>query len=375
MVLTQPSLTVIVPVLNGGEDFRRCLQSIRQGDTQPQELIVVNDGSTDGSGKLARQFGAKVIDLPQANGPALARNRGASLAQGEILFFVDADVTVQRDTLRQVAQVFQSRPEVDALIGSYDDQPGAENFTSQYRNLLHHYTHQVSSTEASTFWGACGAVRRSAFIAVGGFDEGYRVPCVEDIELGYRFKRAGYNIRLCKTIQVKHLKRWEPVKMIKTDVLCRALPWTELLLRDRQPMNDLNLKRGNQLSVVCAFLSLLGLLTPLAPGFFAPVALVALAGVALLNQEIYRFFLVQRGIGFTLKSIAYHWLFYVYSGLAYAIGLAKHHRLPQSARRASMPLTTIPADLRRSAQVQLEQRFARYATRNAPISVQLTSVR
>ena len=374
MVSNQPSISVIVPVLNGGEDFRCCLQSIRQGDIQPSELIVVNDGSCDGSGDIARQFGAKVIDLHQANGPAFARNRGASLAKGEILFFVDADVTVQRDTLRKVSQAFLDQPQVDALIGSYDDKPGAENFTSQYRNLLHHYTHQVSSTEASTFWGACGAVRRSVFLSVGGFDEGYRVPCVEDIELGYRFKQSGYRIRLCKGIQVKHLKRWEPLKMIKTDILCRALPWTDLLLRDRKPMNDLNLKRGNQLSVVFSFISLLGLLSPLAPALFGTMALVSLAGIIGLNQGIYSFFLTKRGLIFTLKSMAYHWLFYVYSGMAYVMGLANYHFRPRQTRKALAPLTTIPSDLRQSAQAQLEQRVAPYRL-NSKAMPQLTSVR
>lgn len=373
MVFHQPSLSIIVPVLNGGEDFRRCLQSIRQGENQPNELIVVNDGSWDDSGNIARQFGAKVIDLPRAHGPAFARNRGASLAEGEILFFVDADVTVQSDTVRKVVQAFRDQPQMDALIGSYDDQPGAENFTSQYRNLLHHYTHQVSSTEASTFWGACGAVRRSVFLSVGGFDEGYRVPCVEDIELGYRFKREGYSIRLCKGIQVKHLKRWEPVKMIKTDIFCRALPWTNLLLRDRQPMNDLNLKRGNQLSVVCSLISLLGFLAPLSPAMFITTALLGLAGIIILNQDIYRFFLARRGLSFALKSMAYHWLFYVYSGVAYAMGLAKYHLRLQGDRQASKPLTTIPAELRQSAQVQTRRQNAAYRSSRQAVP-ELTSV-
>lgn len=374
MVLNKLSLTVVIPVLNGGEDLRRCLQSIRHGDTQPDELIVVNDGSNDGSDEVARQFGAQVIDLPSAHGPAFARNRGASLAQGDVLFFLDADVTVQRGTLRQVSRVFQTQPQVDALIGSYDDQPGAENFTSQYRNLLHHYTHQVSATEASTFWGACGAVRRSVFLSVGGFDENYRVPCVEDIELGYRFKRAGYCIKLCKTIQVKHLKRWNPIKMIKTDILCRALPWTELLLRDRQPMNDLNLKRGNQLSVVCSFISLLGLLTPLAPTVLGGVALLALVAMVGLNQGIYRFFLDQRGWRFTFKAMAYHWLFYVYSGLAYALGLARHHLMVQPSRQALKPHTTIPLELRQSAQLQMGQRFSNRPATSSVVP-QFSSVR
>ena len=78
-------------------------------------------------------------------------------------------------------------------------------------------------------------------LALGGFDEGYRQPSIEDIELGYRLKQAGHRIRLCKALQVKHLKRWSVVSLLKSDFFDRALPWTELILRDRRVINDLNL--------------------------------------------------------------------------------------------------------------------------------------
>ena len=80
---------------------------------------------------------------------------------------------------------------------------------SQYRNLLHHFVHQEGNPEASTFWAGCGAVRRAAFDAVAGYDEArFRRPSIEDIELGYRLRRAGYRIRLDRDLQCTHLKRW-----------------------------------------------------------------------------------------------------------------------------------------------------------------------
>jgi glycosyltransferase involved in cell wall biosynthesis len=104
-----PVISVIVPVYNGGSAFRTCLSSLRQAVRAPHEIVVVGDGDTDGSSILAEQYGARVVQLPTSGGPARARNAGARLAQGEILFFVDADVAVHEDALDQVADALGQR--------------------------------------------------------------------------------------------------------------------------------------------------------------------------------------------------------------------------------------------------------------------------
>ena len=78
--------------------------------------------------------------------------------------------------------------------------------------------------DASTFWSACDAIRRNVFMAMKNFDEGYDQPSIEDIELGYRLKQTGHKIRLCKGLQIKHLKRWNIVSLLKSDFFDRALP-------------------------------------------------------------------------------------------------------------------------------------------------------
>ena len=135
MLPSGATVSIIVPVYNGGEEFQACLRSIAQAVPQSMELIVVADGDTDGSREVASTFGAQVIPLPSPGGPARARNIGARRAQGEILFFVDADVTVPPDAVAQVTAAFLAAPDVVALFGSYDDQPAAPNFLSQYKNL------------------------------------------------------------------------------------------------------------------------------------------------------------------------------------------------------------------------------------------------
>jgi len=323
-------VSIIIPVHNGGASFRRCLASLAEAAPAPAEIIVVADGDTDGSAQFAEKFAVKILRTSVAAGPARARNLGARAAQGDILFFVDADVVVPPDAIAQIAEIFHRAPELAALIGSYDDMPAARNFLSQYKNLLHHYMHQTGNPDASTFWGACGAMRREIFLELNGFDESYLRPCVEDIELGYRLKQAGHRIRLCKELQVKHLKRWGIASLLQTDFFQRALPWTRLILRRRQIINDLNLKMSSRLSVILTY----GFIATLAgvwwwPGFLGMAAVFGLL-LLFLNNSVYRFFQRKRGFWFALGTVPWHWLYFFYSGLAVAIAGAGHlftHRL------------------------------------------------
>src|SRR5204862_857518 len=110
--------------------------------------------------------------------PGPARTPGAKAATAEILFSLDADVRVPPDTVERVVSAFAD-PTLDALIGSYDDDPASPDFLSQYKNLMHHFVHQTGRTQASTFWSGCGAIRREVFLKYSGFDESYGRPAIE----------------------------------------------------------------------------------------------------------------------------------------------------------------------------------------------------
>lgn len=312
-------VSLVIPVLRGGAAWQSCLAHVAALDPPPHEVIVVADG--DPADAAVVTLPATVLVAPTTRGPAWARNWGAQVATGDVLFFVDADVALPADAVAHVAAVFAAEPEVAALIGSYDDAPAAPNFCSQYKNLLHHYVHQTGARAAFTFWGACGAIRRSVFWAVGGFDVGYARPSIEDIELGYRLRAAGYAIRLDKTLQVKHLKCWTPVSLIRTDVWQRAIPWARLILQARAMPNDLNLGHRQRLSVALSLLlPLLLLLTLFVPtaGWLLLLKVAALVG---LNWALYRFLWQRRGVWFALAALLWHWLYFMYSGLAFALVL------------------------------------------------------
>jgi GT2 family glycosyltransferase len=311
-------------VHNGGESLKRCLASVAEMTPPPAEVLVVLDGDPQGEAQVPPGMATRVLSLPDRSGPARARNAGARASSGEVLLFVDADVVVPRDTVGRVDELFTQEPDLTAVFGSYDDDPPRVNFLSQYKNLSHHYFHQRAPEEASTFWAGCGAIRRSAFLAAGGFDEGYGRPSVEDIELGYRLKRAGHRIRLCKSLQVKHLKVWTAGGLVKTEILDRAVPWTRSILRYRDVASGPNLLLSSRLSVVSAYglvVSALGALAWRGSLAFAAGFLVVLLAA---NAPLYVFFWRRRGLLFALQGMVWNWFYYLYGGVGFVIGLGLH---------------------------------------------------
>jgi glycosyltransferase involved in cell wall biosynthesis len=309
-------VSIIVPVYNNPRDLQECLTALVASAGSDSEIIVVDDGSTDQTQSVATRMGVNVLRLAKNAGPSSARNYGAQHAQGDILFFVDADLVVTPAAVSRVRKAFDDDPSVAAVFGSYDTGPRATGVVSQYRNLLHHYVHQTGNPEASTFWAGCGAVRRAVFEQVGGFDAKHFPRCIEDIELGYRLREAGHRIVLDKALQGTHLKKWTLRSVIRTDVRCRAVPWTRLILERKRP-DDLNLKAGQRASVVLVAFACLFLLLALFRIEMLAFAAAALFAVIAVNRKLYLFFCRQRGPLFAAAAIPLHLLYYIYGGLTY----------------------------------------------------------
>ena len=307
--------SVIVPVYDDAANVAECVRALTIV-APDAELIVVDDGSTDDSAAVAARAGARVVRQASNAGAAAARNAGARAAAGEILVFVDADVVAAPDAVARLVAILHADPDVAAVFGSYDDRPRAPGLVSQYRNLLHHFVHQHGAHDASTFWAGLGAVRRTAFDLVGGFDP--RVRGIEDIELGYRLRAKGFRIRLDPRIQGTHLKRWTLGSVLRTDAFMRALPWSRLLVAGRAPLDHLNVTTSQRASAALVLLAVAAAaLAALVPGLGTVSAALLLAVVA-LNRRLFAFFARVRGPAFAVATVPLVLLYYVESGLAYA---------------------------------------------------------
>jgi GT2 family glycosyltransferase len=313
------TVAALVPAYNAEATLPACLAALAAMSRPPDEIILFDDGSTDSSGAIGREAGATVLrnsDPPR--GPAHGRNVLARWARSDLLLFVDADVVVAPDALDRLIEAAQTHG-ADAAFGSYDDDPASRRAAARYANLRHHYQHQHSARNATTFWSGLGLIRREAFLRLGGFDERrFAHPSIEDVELGARLVAAGGKIRLAPEAQAKHCKDWTLLQVWHTDIFRRAYPWSCLLMEGRMAGRNLNLSAAERVKAVLA----VGLVLLLPAGLAYPPLLAAFGAATLtylwLNRGFFALLARRTSPGAMLQGLLMHWCYHAYSAGTYA---------------------------------------------------------
>jgi GT2 family glycosyltransferase len=320
-----PGLALVVPFHRIGDEALACLQALARLDPQPDELVLVWDGSAETVPRpsLLSPFAPAWLVTGATRGPARARNLGVDACRSEWVAFVDSDVVASPDLIARMRQIAVRAVNgegrgFDAAFGSYDDSPPRSGLYSAYRNLFHHFTHQGSDREAATFWAGCGLVRRSAFEAVSGFSETFAHPSIEDIEFGLRLKDGGFRIRLDPALRVRHLKTWRVIDIWRTDVKLRAWPWARVCLERGSMPNDLNLRWRARVSGVLA-------LVAVAVALWSPgVGLVVAAAVSVVNADLHVFMWRRGGPAMLVTSLVAHFAYLVMSSATFAVAVLAH---------------------------------------------------
>ncbi|MFT7620917.1 MAG: GT2 family glycosyltransferase [Myxococcota bacterium] len=261
---------VIVPVHNGASTLSACLAALR-----PQgAVIVVDDRSTDDSARLARDAGADVIAVPHGRrGAGAARNVGVDASEAEILVFVDADVVVRPGAIARLLAPIRAGA-CDAAVGVYGETAPGSSPLSRAKNTTIRASHGRSGAQIQWFWTGFSAIRKSTFVAAGGFDEAaFEGATIEDMELGFRLSQNGVQIRQVFEARATHLHHFGPVDLVRNDFR-KARDWARILAN--QP--GLSLAHGatgpqQVLGAACAATTLLGAaswwLIPVGPGLMA----------------------------------------------------------------------------------------------------------
>lgn len=170
MATPEPTISAIIPVHNGERYVAEALQSVLEQSRPPDEIIVVDDGSTDGTAAVVREFGAEVRCIHQSQaGQGAARNRGVSLCQGDLLSFLDADDLWVKDKLLLQKEALARQPDVDMVFG----------FVQQFNSAeLDHAARNRLVCPPNPMPGyAAGAmlVKRESFLRAGYFETWSRI--------------------------------------------------------------------------------------------------------------------------------------------------------------------------------------------------------
>jgi glycosyltransferase involved in cell wall biosynthesis len=245
--------SVVVPVLNSKDHLRGCLDSIRSAMERygNAELIVLDNGSDDGSYEiLCNEYArwARVEQIREVTVSAL-RNRGAELATGEFIAFIDSDCLIGPDYFEQALPVL--REVADATGSEYALEDPCHWIQKVWYSL------HVPAKDGSVNYIVSGnlVIKRRAFIAVGGFDE--KMVSCEDNDLGLRLNRAGFRVYQAHAIRALHPGGEQNLRVFFRKTAWRSMGMFQMMKHSRVN-KPLMITLAHFVLVVVAFANLFG---------------------------------------------------------------------------------------------------------------------
>ncbi len=203
--MASPEFSVIVPAYQAETLIGACVAALGEQTLSRAryEVLVVDDGSTDGTGRAAHNAGAdRVVRIPH-QGPSAARNAGIAAAHGGLVLFTDADCVPAPDWLAQMTAPFND-PEIVGGKGTYRTRQHGLiarltqlEFEIRYERMLDLPRIDFIDTYAAAY-------RRALLLEHGGFDTAFPIPSAEDVELAFRLARQGYRLVFIPAAYVWH---------------------------------------------------------------------------------------------------------------------------------------------------------------------------
>lgn len=182
-----PKISVIIPVYNSAPYLKRCLDSVCNQTLSDIEIICINDGSTDNSLEILKNYGVKVIDLKENKGVSYARNVGIEFATGEYLGFVDADDFVELDFYEKLYTLAENSDIVKGNILDAD----TRTITTFYD-----MNNKIKENKAYFYYGFTSAIYKTSFIWDYNIDFPVGINYFEDPFFSIKSIINSYNIKI-----------------------------------------------------------------------------------------------------------------------------------------------------------------------------------
>jgi len=326
-MLSRRILSVIVAVHDDAPTLVPVLTAILSSNLprHDYELIVVDDASTDRSPELAARYADTVIRLTdRVCGPAYARNRGAEVAQADVLAFVDSDAMVQPDTLQRMLKLLSEHPELDAVSAAHNETCQAQNLVSQYRTLLLRVGEKRETRANGSVGSPCAVVRRERFLAAGMYDEWrFDTGAVEGMEFSLRLQESGRSASCSGDLRITLLKRWT-LRAFANEICRRSVLVARSLgyQRARRAVpGDVVFTLSRSAVPILAALFVAAFSAAFLPRFDLSFGLaILLSGALVLNLREFAYFAAVRGPAFAIAVIPLHFFSQILSGIGLCTG-------------------------------------------------------
>ncbi len=299
--------SVIIPNYNGEKNLKDCLNSITAQNYKDYEIIVVDDASTDSSCKIVKKYKqVKLIKYKKNKGPASARNKGADYAKGDILLFLDSDVSLPKNCLNLINQRFSKQKNISVIVGLPKHSKKNNNLYTDYFLSRIYHNYSMLSDKIDIIYSTMFAIRKTVFFDVGKFNEKFKSAGIEDTELGNRLYNKGYVIKLLKDSGIIHCKKHSFRSLMKNDFL-RTRKRIKFVLRGNQIKNIFIKKRFistpiNQIySSILIFPILLTLIIAFIKPFTSFFLLFLLFLFYFLNKSYINFMRKRHGMFLSIK--------------------------------------------------------------------------
>lgn len=186
-------ISVVIPAYNEAKTLGKCLRSLQEQDYRGEyEIIVVDNGSTDDTTRVAESLGAQVVYEPR-RGVCFARQRGAQEARGEIIATTDADVIVPPHWLSSISRHFEEDPQLIALAGTIyyrEKSPFWVRFHLPLPLLANKLAEKLAGAPLF-IWAGNFSFRKKAFLRAGGYDLNMAYVAGDEMGLVLRLKKVG----------------------------------------------------------------------------------------------------------------------------------------------------------------------------------------
>jgi GT2 family glycosyltransferase len=318
-------ISVIIPNRNGGRTIGKCLEALFASDYDDFEVIVVDDGSDDDSAAVIGRYPCRLVTLGSHCGASKARNTGAGVAGGELLFFIDADCVVEKDTLCLVNRAARGKQQM-VCGGTYTKKAYDDTFFSTFQSAFIHYF-ETKSSEPDYIASHAMVIDRRTFEQSDGFPEDF-LPIIEDVEFSHRLKKTGIKLAMEPTILVSHIFDFTLIGSLR-NAFRKSRYWTVYSLKNRDLFHDsgtasLELKTNVISLFLAAIFCLLSIVSG-TPAFLIPAATVFVLNLS-VNRKLFAAFYSAKGLFFALCAAFYYVLVYPAAvGTGSLAGIADHY--------------------------------------------------